>query len=111
MSEQVLLAFSTFPRAELAEEISRQLIEERLVACANILPPVCSLYRWEGKIESANETLVLFKTTAGQFADLRSKLRALHPYDVPELVCVNVTDGLPDYLRWVVESCGRELRT
>lgn len=107
MGEQVLLAFSTFPRAELAEKVSRQLIEEKLVACANILPLVRSLYRWEGKIESAEETLVVFKTTANRFADLRSKLQALHPYDVPELVCVHVTDGLPDYLRWVAESCGR----
>jgi len=105
MSEQVLLALSTFPDAETARRIAQQLVTERLAACANLTPAVESIYRWEGKVEQAEETLVLFKTTRARFPALQAKLKSLHPYDVPELIAVAVQDGLPDYLRWVAESC------
>ena len=105
MSEQVLLALSTFPDAETARRIAQQLVTERLAACANLTPAVESIYRWEGKVEQAEETLVLFKTTRARFPALQAKLKSLHPYDVPELIAVEVQDGLPDYLRWVAESC------
>ena len=104
MAPEILLALSTFPDAEVARRIARQLVEEGLVACGNILPQIESIYRWKGKIESGAETLVFFKLPAGRYAAFEEKLRALHPYDVPEIICVNVTNGLPDYLRWVAEG-------
>ena len=106
MAEKILLALSTFPDAETARKISNQLIAEKLAACANILPSVESIYRWKEKIESGNETLVFFKLGEdGQLA-FQEKLRSLHPYEVPEIIFVSVSNGLPEYLGWVVENCG-----
>jgi periplasmic divalent cation tolerance protein len=105
MSQKILLALSTFPDAEIARRISNQLVSERFAACANILPAAESIYRWKGKIESANETLVLFKLSEDRQSAFQEKLRSLHPYDVPEIIFVPVASGLPEYLRWVAENC------
>ena len=105
MAEEVLLVISTFPDAETARQISTTLVTEKLAACANILPAVQSIYRWQGKVEEEGEVLALFKTTRERFAELQSKIRSLHPYDVPEILALPIPEGLPDYLRWVAESC------
>ena len=105
MAEKILLALSTFPDAEIARRISNQLVSERFTACANILPSVESIYRWKDKIESGNETLVLFKLSEDRQSAFRDKLRSLHPYDVPEIIFVPIASGLTDYLQWVSENC------
>jgi periplasmic divalent cation tolerance protein len=105
MTEKILLALSTFPDAEIARRISNQLVSESFAACANILPAIESIYRWKNKIESSVETLVLFKLSEDRRAAFQDKLRSLHPYDVPEIIFVPVTSGLPEYLQWVAESC------
>jgi len=105
MSQKILLALSTFPDAETARKVSNQLVTEKFAACANILPGVESIYRWKGKIESGNETLVFFKLSEDRQSAFQEKLRSLHPYEVPEIVFVAVASGLTDYLRWVAESC------
>lgn len=105
MAERVLLALSTFPDAEIARRISNQLVSERFAACANILPSVESIYRWKDKIESENETLVLFKLSEDRQSAFQDKLRSLHPYDVPEIIFVLIASGLTDYLQWVSENC------
>ena len=105
MAEKILLALSTFPDAEIARRISNELVSERFAACANILPSIESIYRWKGNIESGSETLVLFKVSEDRQSAFQDKLRSLHPYDVPEIIFVSVASGLPDYLRWVAESC------
>jgi periplasmic divalent cation tolerance protein len=107
MAERVLLALSTFPDAEIARRISNQLVSEHFAACVNILPSVESIYRWKEKIESANETLVLFKLSEDRQSAFQDKLRSLHPYDIPEIIFVPVTGGLPEYLQWVAENCGQ----
>ena len=101
MSEETLLACSTFPEIETARRIARQLVTEKLAACANIIPAVESIYRWQDKIENAQETFVFFKTTAARYAAFQDRLKALHPYEVPEIICLGIADGLPEYLRWV----------
>ena len=106
MSEKILLALSTFPDAEAARRISNQLLAEKLAACANILPAVESIYRWKGNVENANETLVLFKLREDRQSAFQEKLRSLHPYEVPEIIFVPVSSGLPEYLRWVADNCG-----
>ena len=106
MTEQILLALSTFPDAKTARQISDQLVTERFAACANILPSVESIYRWKDNIESGNETLVFFKLSEERQAAFQDKLRSLHPYDVPEIIFVPVAGGLPEYLQWVSENCG-----
>jgi periplasmic divalent cation tolerance protein len=103
----VLLALSTFPNRETAQRISNQLVTEKFAACANILPGVESIYRWKEKIETGNETLVFFKLSEDRQSAFQEKLRSLHPYEVPEIIIVPVTTGLPEYLRWVAESCTR----
>lgn len=103
MAEKILLALSTFPDAEVARRISTELVADRLAACANILPPVESIYRWKGKLENGTETLVLFKLREDYQAPFQERLRSLHPYDVPEIIFVNLAGGLPEYLQWAVE--------
>ena len=102
---KILLALSTFPDAETARRISNQLIEERLAACANIFPAIESIYRWKGKIESGQEMIAFFKTSEDRHMAFQEKLRALHPYELPEIIFVPIAAGLPEYLRWVAESC------
>ena len=101
MDEDAFLACSTFPDLETARRIAQQLVTENLAACANIVPAVDSIYRWQGKIESAQEALAFFKTTAVRYAAFQDRLKALHPYDVPEIMCLRIADGLPEYLKWV----------
>ena len=103
----VLLALSTFPDHETAQRISNQLVTEKFAACANILPGIESIYRWKEKIETGNETLVFFKLSEDRQSAFQEKLRSLHPYEVPEIIIVPVTTGLPEYLRWVAEGYTR----
>ena len=105
MAAKILLALSTFPDLETARRISNQLHTEKFAACANILPAVESIYRWKEKIETAAEVIVLFKTTQDRQKAFQEKLRSLHPYDVPEIIFMSVTNGLPEYVRWVIENC------
>ncbi len=105
MADKVLLALSTFPDLETAQRISNQLVTEKLAACANILPAIESIYRWKEKVETANETLVFFKVSEDRQSAFQEKLRSLHPYEVPEIIFVPISTGLPEYLRWVVDNC------
>lgn len=101
MNEETLLACSTFPEIDTARRIARQLVSENFAACANIVPAVESIYRWQGKLEDAQETLVFFKTTAARYSAFQDRLKSLHPYEVPEIICLRIADGLPEYLQWV----------
>jgi periplasmic divalent cation tolerance protein len=105
MTENIILAISTFPDVQIARRISNQLISESFAACANILPAIESIYRWKNKIESGNEILVLFKLSEDRKSAFQDKLRSIHPYDVPEIIFVPVVSGLPEYLRWVAAGC------
>src|SRR5207247_10798817 len=97
MTEKILLALSTFPDAETARRISNELVAQKLVACANILPSVESIYTWKSKIEKADETLVFFKLSEDRQTAFQEKLRSLHTYDVPEIIFVPISSALPDY--------------
>jgi periplasmic divalent cation tolerance protein len=103
--QDVLLVLSTFPEAEMAERVAAEVVGAKLAACANILPALKSIYRWQDEVQKATETLVLFKTTTARFPDLQATLRAAHPYEVPEIICLPIADGLPEYLKWVDASC------
>jgi periplasmic divalent cation tolerance protein len=107
VNEQFVIAFSTFPDAETARKIARELVESALVACANIIPAVESIYYWKEKVETSAESLAVFKLTAACYSDFESRLRALHPYDVPEILRLNIAGGSADYLRWIDETCSR----
>src|SRR2546421_8211965 len=105
MAEEIVLAFSTFPDVETARRIARELVAENFAACANIIPKIESIYRWEGKLESGGEALAIFKLSAHRYGEFETRLRSLHPYDVPEIISCKVNAGLPEYLHWVTENC------
>ena len=86
-----------------AAAIARTLIDERLAACVNILPPMTSVYRWQGKVEQDREQQMVIKTASGRVADLQVRLRQLHPYELPEFLVLDAT-GSEAYLAWVGES-------
>lgn len=101
-----LLVLTNLPDATSAEVLATRLIEQRLAACINILAPCRSVYRWQGRIDSATEVPLLIKTTRGRYADLEAAIRAGHPYELPEIIAVPLTTGLPTYLNWVAdETC------
>lgn len=103
-----LLCLSTCPDTETAAKIARLLVEERLAACVNRLPGVLSTYRWQGEIHENAEVLLLIKTTRERFDALRDRLVELHPYEVPELVALEIAEGTPGYLDWLArETAGR----
>lgn len=104
MAEEAVVVFTTFPDQETARRIVRTLVEERLIACGNLVPGVESIYRWKGEVETANEVFAVLKTERPRYDAVERRLRELHPYEVPECVMVRITDGFPDYLRWVTES-------
>lgn len=102
-----VVLLSTFPDHAAARTAVRALVEERLVACGNIVTGVESIYRWQGAIETAEEVMVIFKTTADSAEAAQARLRELHPYDVPEILRLPVDGGWPPYLDWVREQVTR----
>lgn len=101
---RILDVFVTCPNRRVAETIGRTLVKERLAACANIIPGLTSIYRWQGKVCREPEVLVLLKTRRSCFAKLARRVLTLHPYSVPAIVALPVTVGSAAYLAWVVES-------
>lgn len=99
-----LVTFSTCPDADSAARIARALVAEGLAACVNQLPGVASVYRWQGEVHEDSEVLLVIKTTESAFAALAARLRALHPYDTPELIAWPLEHGSADYLRWLTDA-------
>lgn len=102
--EEIVLVLTTVPEDFDAAAFARTLIEERLAACVNVLPPQVSTYRWDGAIEVAREHQVVIKTTAGRLEALHQAVRRLHPYDLPEFLVVPVLKADPGYALWVRQS-------
>jgi periplasmic divalent cation tolerance protein len=97
----ILLVITNLPDAPSAEKLARQLIEARAAACVNQLAPCASTYRWKGKIETATEIPLLIKTTQAAYPRLEKLIREAHPYELPEIIAVSITAGLPAYLSWI----------
>lgn len=92
----------------MAETVVRGLLDERLVACGNVLPGAVSLYRWKGEVQRDEEAVVILKTLRRLVPRVLERAGALHPYEVPELLVQEVTDGAPAYLEWVGRECGEQ---
>jgi periplasmic divalent cation tolerance protein len=101
---EVLLLLTNLPDEASAHVLAAHLVEHGLAACVNQLAPCHSVYRWQGKVETASEVPLLIKTTHERYAAVEAAVVELHPYDVPELIAVPVTAGLPAYLNWVIEE-------
>ena len=97
---------TTLPDQATAERVATRLVEERLAACAQVIGPVRSTYWWAGKIEQADEWYCHLKTTAARLPGLQTRIRELHPYEVPEIIAVPILQGNPDYLKWIQETVG-----
>jgi len=100
-SSSALLVLTMFPQRDAAESLARELLAARLAACVQVGATVRSLYHWRGEIETADETPVAIKTRAPLYAKLEAAIRARHPYELPEIIAVPITDGLPAYLDWI----------
>lgn len=99
---------TTFPDRPLAERVATALVSERLAACAQVVGPVASTYRWEGQIETAEEWYCYLKTAMDRLPALQDRLRSLHPYQVPEIIVVPIIGGNPAYLQWLEDSVSEE---
>ena len=96
-----VLIITTLPDREAAMRLAEALIAARVAACVNVLAPCLSIYHWQGKTESAEETPVLIKTVAARYPEVELLIRANHPYELPEIIQVPISGGLPAYLDWL----------
>lgn len=103
-AQNVLLVITTLPDRTSAEQLAGALIECRAAACVNVLAECSSFYRWQGKVENSNEIPLLIKTTQSAYPRLEQEILTRHPYELPEIVAVPLSAGLPDYLQWVAQE-------
>ena len=98
------VVLSTAGSEEEARKVAHHLVDHQLAACVNIVPGIESIYRWQGKVESAREWLLLIKTTAEKFPAVRDAIRKVHSYDLPECIAIEIEDGSAEYLQWIGDS-------
>lgn len=106
MEKTPTIVLVTASSREEAEKIVQRLLEEKLIACANIISPVHSLFWWQGKIDQAQEHLILMKTRRDLFEKLTEIVKSLHSYTVPEIIAIPIIEGSADYMAWLNESLG-----
>lgn len=102
--EQAVLVMTNVPDTKIARTLGRQLVEQKLAACVNLLPGVLSTYRWHNAIEEADEVTLLIKTTQARYSELETAITSLHPYQVPEILMLPIMGGLPTYLAWIAQE-------
>lgn len=98
------LVLCACPDEETAINIAENIVAQKLAACVNVLPSVYSVYHWQDNVESAKENMLLIKTTEQKYASLEKVISSLHPYEVPEIIAINIDCGLPEYLKWIESS-------
>jgi periplasmic divalent cation tolerance protein len=106
-ASQARIVMTTASSWEEAQQLARTLMDERLAACVTCLPGALSTYRWQGEVESAQETVILIKTLAEQLPNLESRIRSLHSYQTPELLVLQIEAGSADYLEWMIDTVKR----
>lgn len=100
---EFVVVFVTSGSEEEALKVARTLVEERLAACANLVSPIRSIYRWEGKVWDEKEWLLIIKTQRSKFEKLEKRVRSLHSYTTPEIIALSMVEASPPYLRWIEE--------
>ena len=98
------LVLCACPDEDTAINIAENIVAQKLAACVNVLPSVYSVYHWQNNVESAKENMIIIKTTAQKYDSLEKVIKSLHPYEVPEIIAVDITSGLPEYLKWIDSS-------
>jgi len=104
-SNDYCLVITTLDDADKGQQLAAELVQQKWVACVNILPGMTSVYSWQGQIESATEVLLIMKTLRRKWPGLRDKIAKMHPYQVPEILQLDIRDGLPAYLQWIGDCC------
>ena len=107
--EQALLVMTNLADIASAQTLARALVGQRLAACVNMLPGTRSIYRWNDAVEEDAEVTLLIKTPTARYAELEQAIRALHPYELPEVIAVPVSAGLPAYLAWIAQETRKEI--
>lgn len=102
--EKVVQITTTADNRDVIEKIGRGLVEKKLVACAQIIGPIQSIYWWKGAVENAHEWLLLMKSKASLYPAIEKEIRLQHPYELPEIIAINIDKGLADYMDWVVSE-------
>ena len=103
-----LMVLNTCPDSGTAGRIAAELVDGKLAACVQVLPGLQSYFHWDGKVERADEYLLLIKTTSASYPALEQRIRELHPYELPEIIGVPVSRGLPGYLSWIDECTHKD---
>lgn len=103
METEFIVVFSTVENFFNAHQISKILVAEKLAACCSIIQNITSVFEWEGKVEERKENLLIIKTTREKFESLKTRVKELHTDEVPEIIALNIQDGLPEYLDWIAE--------
>ena len=98
------IVLCTCPSMDIAKQLATHLVTEKLAACVNIMPQVTSIYQWQGEIQQDSEFQLIIKTTVNNFNALSDAISQLHPYDVPEIIAVDIVNGNQPYLNWISES-------
>ena len=106
--EDAIVILTTCPDQVTAESIAKLLVSERSAACVNIVGNIKSIYRWEDEIESEQETLIIIKTTKQNYREVESTIQKKHPYEVPEIIAIDIKQGIPSYLDWINHSTIKE---
>jgi periplasmic divalent cation tolerance protein len=99
--DDIQIVFCTVPDTETGQRIARHLVEYRLAACVNLLPGIESIYQWKGEIQQDSEVLLMIKSRSADYDAMETAIRTLHPYELPEIIAVRLSNGLADYLAWV----------
>ena len=102
-----IVVLVTGSNARECTKIARHLLERRLIACANLVPQVRSLYTWEGKVADEKECLMVLKSSREMFPELQAEIEKLHSYSVPEIIALPIVEGSPNYLNWIAESVSK----
>lgn len=104
MNKEYIVVFVTAPSHSDAADMARTLVSERLAACVNIISGVRSIFYWDEKVNDEQETLMIIKTRRGLFERMKRRIITMHPYSVPEIICVNIEDGNEEYLKWISDT-------
>lgn len=104
MPNTTLLVLCTCPDEDSARQLAGSLVQEKLAACVNIVNPISSIFAWQGRIDTEQESLLLIKTTETAYSELEQAIKQQHPYDVPEIIAIPIQQGSADYLNWIREN-------
>lgn len=107
MDKDYLVVYCTCPDRQVAERIANTIVAESLAACVNILPGITSVYRWQGQVQQDPEILLIIKTDGDTYPALETRIRALHPYEVPEIIALSIRRGMAEYLDWMTSSIAK----